>query len=123
MENRRKHPRIPLATMARISPHGLQNTVDALVRDISTDGMGVYVKGPYQKGDVLLVKVSIKTDEGEVINASLHGLVAWATPLPETNQYAVGMEFHNMEKKNPALYAYIKRLEGLQDKRLHFVEE
>lgn len=122
MENRRKRTRIPLVTMARISPHGLQNTVDALVRDISTDGMGVYVKGPYQKGDVLLVKISVKTEEGDVVNASLHCLVAWARPVPESNQYAVGLEFHDLEKKNPALHAYIKRLEGLQNRHLHLVE-
>lgn len=123
MENRRKRTRIPLVTMARISPHGLQNAVDALVRDISVDGMGVYVKGPYQKGDVLLVKISIKTDEGEMLSESLHGLVAWAKPVPDSNQYAVGLEFHHLEKKNPALYAYIKRLEGLQNRHLHLVEE
>lgn len=115
MENRRKQMRVRLMTVARITPHGLQNTVDALVRDISLDGMGVYLKGPYQKGDLLLVKISMKTEEGEVINESLYGRVAWASALEERGQYAVGLEFHNMEKKNPALYAYVKRLEKLQN--------
>lgn len=100
--------------MARISPHGLQSTTDALVRDVSTHGMGVYVKGPYQKGDFLLVKISLKTDEGEKINASLTGRVAWAAPIEE-GQYAVGIEFNDLEAKHPALYAYIQRLEKLQD--------
>lgn len=118
MENRRKHTRVPLVTMARITPHGLQNTIDALVRDMSAEGMGVYVKGPYQKGDLLLVKISMKTEEGEVINASLFGRVAWASLLEEPNQYAVGLEFHDLEKKNPALYAYIKRLEKFQNTSL-----
>ncbi|MDC4226923.1 MAG: PilZ domain-containing protein [Candidatus Manganitrophus sp.] len=81
MENRRKHTRVPLMTVARITPHGLQNTVDALVHDVSREGMGVYVKGPYQKGDILLVKISVKTEEGEAINESLYGRVAWATRL------------------------------------------
>ncbi len=118
MDNRRRHPRIPLVTMARISPHGIQKPVNALVRDISTEGMGVYAEGPYQKGDVLLVEISIKTDRGEIISEALLGMVAWTTPLQETNRYAVGLEFHNMEKKNPVLYAYIKHLEGLQNTRL-----
>lgn len=99
MENRRKQTRVPLATVARITPHGLQNTVDAQVRDISTEGMGVYIKGPYQKGDLLLVKLLIKTEEGGVLNESLYGRVAWASALEEMGQYAVGLEFHNMEKK------------------------
>lgn len=102
-------------TVARITPHGLQNTVDALVRDVSRKGMGVYVKGPYQKGDILLVKISVKTEEGEAINASLHGRVVWATRLEIEGQYAIGVEFHDMERKNPALYEYIKRLEQCQN--------
>lgn len=102
-------------TIARITPHGLQNTVDASVRDLSVDGMGVCIKGPYQKGDMLLVKISLKTDEGGVISESLLGRVAWAAPLETKGQYAVGLEFHDMENKNPALYAYIKRLEKLQN--------
>jgi len=102
-------------TVARVTPHGLQNTVDALVHDVSREGMGVYVKGPYQKGDILLVKISVKTEEGEAINESLYGRVAWATRLEPEGQYAIGLEFHDMEKKNPALYEYIKRLEKLQN--------
>jgi hypothetical protein len=101
--------------VARITPHGLQKTTDALIRDVSRDGMGVYVKGPYQKGDVLLVKISVKTEEGEAINESLYGRVAWATRLETEGQYAIGLEFHDMENKNPALYAYIQRLEKLQN--------
>jgi c-di-GMP-binding flagellar brake protein YcgR len=115
MENRRKNTRVPLMTIARITPHGLQNTVDALVRDISADGMGVYVKGSYQKGDALLVKILIRTDEGEVINESLFGRVAWAAALGSEGQYALGLEFQNIETKNPALYAYIRRMEKLQN--------
>lgn len=115
MENRRKQRRVPLLTVARITPHGLQKTVDAMIRDVSIHGMGVYVKGPYQKGDLLLVKISVKTEEGEAINESLYGRVVWATALEAAGQYAIGLEFHDMEKKNPALYAYIKRLEKLQN--------
>lgn len=114
MDNRRKNVRVPLMTVARITPQGLQNSVDALVHDVSKKGMGVYVKGAYQKGDVLLVKILVKTEEGKTINASLQGRVAWATRLETEGQYAIGLEFHDLEKKNPALYEYINRLEKLQ---------
>ena len=64
---------------------------------------------------MLLVKISVKTEEGEAINESLFGRVVWATRLETEGQYAVGLEFHDMEKKNPPLYEYIKRLEKLQN--------
>ncbi len=113
MENRRKSPRIQLITMARLTPHGLQSTAEAYVRDISTGGIGVYVKGRYQVGDILLVKVSFKTAEGEMIKESLTGRVAWTQPLEE-GQLALGIEIANMERKHPKLYAYLKQQEEIR---------
>jgi hypothetical protein len=110
MENRRKAVRIPLITMARITPHELQTTAEAFVRDVSTEGIGVYVKGRYQKGDLLLVKVSFVTNEGETIKESLRGTAAWVKPLEE-GQCAIGIELPGMKGKHPKLYAYIKQLE------------
>ena len=110
MENRRKSLRIPLITMARITPHGLQTTAEAFVRDVSVDGIGVYVKGRFQKGDLLLVKVSFVTNEGETIKESLRGEVAWIKPLEE-GQSAVGIQLPGMKGKHPKLYAYIRELE------------
>ena len=110
MENRRKAPRVPLITIARITPHGLQSTSDAYVRDISTGGIGIYVKGRYQVGDILLVKVSIKADDGGIIKESLTGRVAWVRPLEE-GHCAVGIEVAHMEQKHPKLHAYVKQQE------------
>ncbi len=104
-------------TMARITPHGLQNTVDALVRDVSTEGIGVYARGHYEKGETLLVKVSIKTDQGEVITGSLIGRVAWVTPVEDRKERAVGIELLDLEKKNPRLYAYLEKLEQVQSEK------
>lgn len=111
MENRRKAPRIPLITMARITPHGLQTSAEAFVRDISAGGIGVYVKGRYQAGDLLLVKVSLKTADGEAIREALTGRVAWTQSLEE-GQFAVGIEIADMEREHPKLHAYIKQQEG-----------
>ena len=113
MDNKRKAPRIPVISMARITPHGLQTSNEALVRDICTHGMGVYVKSPYQKGDALLIKIALQTDEKDLINETLMGRVAWVTPFQGEYKYAAGIEFHEMEKKNPKLYAYIKHLEEI----------
>ncbi len=113
MDNRRKGPRIPLVTMARITPHGLQTTDEALVRDISMGGIGVYVKGHYQKGDALLVKLLFVVNDGAKMMESLKGRIAWVKPLEEAGQFAVGIEIPNMEQRHPNLYAYIKQLEKL----------
>jgi hypothetical protein len=110
MENRRKALRIPLITMARITPHGLQTSAEAFVRDVSREGIGVYVKGRYQKGDLLLVKVSFMINQGETIRESLMGRVAWVKPLEEGHQ-AVGIFLSDMEQKHPKLYTYIQQLE------------
>lgn len=113
MDNRRKSPRVTLATIARITPHGLQTSVEALVRDISAEGIGVYVKGRYQPGDMLLLKMSFVTDTGETIKESVMGRVAWAKRLEEEQQSAVGIQLPDMEQKHPQLYAYVKHLEEL----------
>ena len=113
MENRRKAPRIPLITMARVTPHELQPSAEALVRDISAGGMGVYVKGRYQKGDLLLVKVSFETTEGKIIKEALTGRIAWVKSLEE-GQLAVGIEIPDMERKHPSLYAYVKQQEEMR---------
>jgi hypothetical protein len=110
MENRRKALRIPLITMARITPHGPQTSADAFVRDVSIEGIGVYVKGRYQQGDLLLVKVSFMVSQGETIKESLMGRVSWVKPLEE-GYLAVGIQLPDMEQKNPKLYAYIRQLE------------
>lgn len=111
MDNRRESPRIPLITMARITPHGLQTTVGAFVRDVSTGGIGLYAKGRYQKGDIILLKILLVTEEGEAIKESLTGRIVWVKRMEEEGQSAVGVELPEMERKHPKLYAYIKRLE------------
>lgn len=113
MDNRRQAPRIPLVTMARITPHELQAGAEALVRDISTGGIGVYVKGRYQQGDMLLVKISFDAGDGKIIKESLTGRVAWVKPLEE-GHLAVGIEIPNMERRYPGLFAYIKQQEAMK---------
>jgi Tfp pilus assembly protein PilZ len=112
MDNRRKSTRISLVTIARITPQGLQTATEALVRDISAGGIGVYAKGRYQKGDLLLIKLSFTTDQGQTISESLAGRIAWLKPLDGENQSAVGIQIQDMERKHPTLYAYIQRLEA-----------
>lgn len=112
MENRRKSMRIPVATMAHVTPHGLQKTTEAMVRDLSTEGMGCYVDHVCQKGDMMLTKIRLDLpgpDSG-VLQASLMGRITWVKPMNEEKKYAIGVEFRDMENQHPELYAHIKNL-------------
>lgn len=111
MENSRKHLRIPIASVAHMTPHGLQRAIDVFVRDISTFGMGGYMDCGYEKGQMLLVKLKISTSDNEVIQASIMGRIKWSRKLEEGGKYAFGLEFREMEKEHPRLYHYLKEME------------
>lgn len=114
MENRRKKMRIPVASLAHITPHGLQKGSEVMVRDLSTEGMGCYVDHVCQKGDMMLIKIKLDLpgEDAGVIQASLMGQVVWVKPMNEEKKYAIGLEFRDMQARNPKLYAHIRDLEN-----------
>ena len=114
MENRRKHPRIPVVATARLTRQGAQDKTFAIVRDISAQGIGIHTKEAYQKGELLFVYISIVTDDKETMNEVLIGKVAWVAPGKEETEmkYMVGLVFDKMDLEKPKLYAYIKQLEN-----------
>ncbi len=113
MENRRKSLRIPIATIAHITPHGMQSSTEAEILDLSTGGMSCHVDHLCQKGDIILTKVRLDLpgpDSG-VIQSSLMGRVVWVKLLDEEEKkYAVGLEFNDMKNRNPRLHAYLKEM-------------
>lgn len=111
MEERRKSLRIKMATMAQVTPHGLQTAIDIMVRDLSTGGMGGYADRPFRPGTLLLLKITLKTEDNSVIAERLQAKIAWTTKIDGDGKYAFGAEFLNMEKNNPRLYAYLKDME------------
>ncbi len=112
MENKRKNIRIPIATIAHITPHGLQKGSEVMVRDLSTEGMGCYVDHACQKGDMMLVKVKLDLpgEDSGVIQATLMGQIIWVKLMNEEKKYAVGLEFRDMASRHPRLYEYLKDL-------------
>jgi len=112
MGNRRKYQRHAVANIAHITPHGLQQSAEVQVRDISTHGLGGYVSQAYQKGDILLIKLSLPVSKTEAIQESLMGQISWITQVPEEEQqYAFGVAFCEIKKQKPLLYAYLKQIE------------
>ncbi len=111
LPNRRHYPRIPLVATVRFSKQGTDQKDDAVVRTISTHGMGMYTEASLRKGDSLLIDLSLSTDENQLVEESILGEVTWAAPEGGKGRYSVGVYFGQMERNHPGLYAYIKRLE------------
>ncbi len=113
MENSRKHLRVPITTVAHVTPHGLQRAIDVCVRDISTFGMGGYMDCGYEKGAMLLVKLKLSTFNNETLEESIMGRIKWSRKLDKGGKYAFGLEFREMEKEHPKLYLYLRELEEM----------
>jgi Tfp pilus assembly protein PilZ len=113
MLERRKHPRIPLISIARLTRQGLQSMSEVLVRDICTHGIGIYTQEAYEKGDLVLIHLALTADHHETIAESIMGEVVWIAPLSDGTHYAVGIRFDRMEHEKPNLYAHIKHLEEM----------
>ncbi len=111
MEERRKSLRIKMASMAQVTPHGLQTAIDIMVRDLSTGGMGGYADRPFRPGTMLLFKITLKTENNSVIAERLQAKIAWTTKMDGEGKHAFGAEFLDMETNNPRLYAYLQDLE------------
>ncbi len=110
--NYRRYPRIPLSTRVHFTHQGFQQWNTALVRSISTHGMGLYTEQRIQKGDRLVIALSLVTDENESLHESIVGEVTWAGAKEEKKRYTVGVYFGDIEEKHPKLHAYLKRLEA-----------
>lgn len=108
----RRYPRIPLMTRIHFTHQGFQQWNEALVRSISTHGMGIFTDKRVQKGDRLLIALSLVTDEKESLHESILGEVTWAGTGEEKKRYTAGIYFGDIEKKHAKLHAYLKRLEA-----------
>ncbi|MBI3804693.1 MAG: PilZ domain-containing protein [Nitrospirae bacterium] len=111
MDERREHVRIPLVSIARLTPQGLDSKRLVSIRDISTHGVGIYnCEEEYQKGEIVVIELHL-TDADEALSDSISGEVVWVTPIHDGTRRSVGIRFDHMEQEKPKLYAFIKRLE------------
>lgn len=110
MDDRRKHPRIPLISIARLTRQGIEVSHSVLVRDISTHGVGIYSEELYEKGELVLIDFALSAGD-ETVTESVAGEVAWVEPLPDRAHYAIGVRLDALQIEKPKLYQFIKRLE------------
>ena len=108
----RRYPRIPLTTRVRITPPGIEKWSGALIRSISTHGMGLYTDNRVRKGDLLVIELSLVTDENEALHELILGEVVWAATGEAKKRYTAGVYFGDIQEKHEKLHAYLKRLEA-----------
>ncbi|TAK05907.1 MAG: PilZ domain-containing protein [Candidatus Manganitrophaceae bacterium] len=107
----RRYPRIPLTARVRFTPPGVEQWNGALIRSISTHGLGLYTDERVKKGDRLLIELSLVTDENEPLHELILGEVVWAETGEAKTRYSAGIYFGDIAEKHPKLHAYLKRLE------------
>lgn len=108
----RRYPRIPLTARVRFTPPGVEQWCGALVRSISTHGLGMYTDQRVNKGDHLLIELSLVTDENEPLHETILGEVVWADSGEVKKRYTLGIYFGDISEKHPKLSGYLKRLEA-----------
>ena len=108
--NRRLYPRIPVEMTARFTHQTTFQSGEAEVRNISTHGIGMFTKESVQKGDLLLIELSISSEQNERIHEAVLGEIVWVKP--EDNQgSSVGIYLAQMQKVHPRLYSHLRFLE------------
>lgn len=106
----RRYPRIPFVATIHFTRQGSDQRSEAILRKISTHGIGMYAKEPIRKGERLLVELSLSIGENS-FHESILGEVVWVAQTEEKDRRAVGISFNQMEKEQAELYSYLKRLE------------
>ena len=107
MEEKRKHPRMPMTGWVEIWGQGADETLNGYVSNISLSGMAVYTKEILPPGTSVLLTLhffgkqrmeSVRALRGEVISV-----------LKIDKSYQVGIRFYTpITKENvPALFMYL----------------
>ena len=110
-ESRRNYLRIPIVTTAHATSLGHQISAKVVVRDISVEGMGGYTNCPYEKGEIIRVKLKFTLPYNRVVGESILAEVRWSAKVDQGERYAFGFRFYDVQEKNPGLYTYLRELE------------
>lgn len=111
MESRRNYLRIPMVSTAHVTSHGHHIIAKVVVRDISVEGMGGYTNCPYEKGEIIRVKLKFSLSYDRVVEESVLAEVRWSTKVDQGKRYAFGFRFYDVQEKKPKLYAFLRELE------------
>lgn len=113
MDDRRKHLRTAITSVARLIIEGQQTEFKSLVRDISTHGIGICSGSEaYRRGDIVCVRLALPQGY-ETLAESITGEVVWVARLPRRGDYGIGIRFEQMEREKPRLFQHIRLLEEM----------
>ena len=108
--NRRLHPRIPFEMPVRFTDQKTFESAEAEARNISTHGIGLFTAVRVQKGDLLLIEVSLADAQNTRLHEAVLGEVVWVRPEGDRG-YSAGVFCARMQKDHPRLYSHLRYLE------------
>ncbi|MBI3803123.1 MAG: PilZ domain-containing protein [Nitrospirae bacterium] len=110
MEERRTHQRIPITSIARLTLQERSEEIRALIRDISTHGIGIcYRRKLFRRGDLVSVRLSLLNGY-HTLTELIEGEIVWVGPLQRRGDFGIGIRFDEMKRNHPILYRYVETL-------------
>ncbi len=104
MQPKRRHKRYPLFAIAELRHK--EDSITAMVDNISLQGLGVYCLKPIELGARVEVEIRFISAEGDEKSDTLHGTVVWN--LRREDIYMMGILFENelSQEEHPHLYRH-----------------
>ena len=112
-EEKRECPRVPLKTIALVKKIDENVTRAVRVRDLGTNGIGIYSNRVFQKNEQLLVELALPSEQNEAEMVTLPGEVVWVEPIQGAARYIVGIKFHLLVELEEKLRLYIDSIEQI----------
>jgi hypothetical protein len=111
MTNRRKHARVTIKAVSKVSLIGEDRFTKAFVGGISRGGLEIYTESKVEKGTRVDVTLTFVAKNGKIIDEGVSGTVRWSSSFEEN--YISGIEFDAAldRRVNPALTEYLENAE------------
>lgn len=106
MEEKRLYRRVALSCVATVVLDG-DPSQSALVRDISLNGIGLYLRKALDPGAAVRVRLQFYNRSGSVIVERVEGRVAWDRSLGDIHLSAIALDEMIRPEAQPELFAYI----------------
>lgn len=108
MQNKRRHPRFGIASIARISFPDSDETTDAFISSIGQGGIGIYSYKRLEIGLDINIQISfLQTNGNAEITEIIPGRVVWVKEFQQN--FVVGISFATLDTlKHSNLLHYIE---------------
>lgn len=115
-EEKRRHPRVTITSIARVSLEDKGGEFEAYVGGISRGGLEIYCERTLAAGNRLYVNIRFINAEGREVSERISGCVRWSSLFSGAN--VAGIEFDKIigPSDYPALDAYLARSEAFFQK-------